>query len=183
MITNLIVARSRNNVIGKAGSIPWKIRGEQIQFKELTTGNAVVMGRNTYEDIGHPLKDRLNIVISNTKDYMYWGENGLNQMVTVHSLQEAIDLVDGMEGVDLYVSGGRRLYEEAIPLVDRMYITEVDMEVEDDGTCIYFPEFDEDEFEKITGETVKADIPYTRTVYVRKSSQNKFSQTDTETDN
>lgn len=179
MIINLIVARSRNNVIGKAGIIPWKIKGEQIQFRELTTGNAVVMGRNTYEDIGHPLKDRLNIVVSNTRDYMYKGENGLNQMVTVHSLQEAINIVDGMAGVDLYVSGGRSLYEEAIPFVDRMYITEVDTEVEDDGTCVYFPEFDEDEFDRITGETVGEDIPYTRTVYIRKASRDKFRMAGT----
>ena len=54
----LIVARSTNNVIGKNGRIPWKIEGEQQQFKELTTGNVVVMGRKTYEEIGHPLPDR-----------------------------------------------------------------------------------------------------------------------------
>ena len=51
----LIVARSKNNVIGKNGQIPWRIKGEQKQFKELTTGNTVVMGRKSYEEIGHPL--------------------------------------------------------------------------------------------------------------------------------
>ena len=60
----LIVARSKNNVIGKNGKIPWKIKGEQKQFKELTTGNVVVMGRNSYDEIGHPLPNRETIVIS-----------------------------------------------------------------------------------------------------------------------
>ena len=50
----LIVARSKNNVIGKNGNIPWKIKGEQKQFRELTTGNVVIMGRKSYEEIGHP---------------------------------------------------------------------------------------------------------------------------------
>ena len=57
----LIVARSKNNVIGRNGEIPWKIKGEQKQFRELTTGNVVVMGRKSYEEIGHPLPNRKNI--------------------------------------------------------------------------------------------------------------------------
>ena len=60
----LIVARSKNNVIGKNGNIPWKIKGEQKQFRELTTGNVVIMGRKSYEEIGHPLPNRMNIVVS-----------------------------------------------------------------------------------------------------------------------
>jgi len=57
----LIVARSKNNVIGKNGEIPWKIKGEQKQFRELTTGNVVIMGRKSYEEIGHPLPNRRSI--------------------------------------------------------------------------------------------------------------------------
>ena len=66
----LIVARSKNNCIGKNGKIPWKIKGEQKQFKELTTGNVVVMGRNSYDEIGHPLPNRETIVISKSKKYV-----------------------------------------------------------------------------------------------------------------
>ena len=77
----LIVARSKNNVIGKNGEIPWKIKGEQKQFRELTTGNVVVMGRKSYEEIGHPLPNRKNIIVSKTKNFS--GEN----LVTVGSLQ------------------------------------------------------------------------------------------------
>ena len=85
----LIVARSKNNVIGKNGKIPWKIKGEQKQFKELTTGNVVIMGRNSYDEIGRPLPNRETIVISNTKKYI--GEN----LHTASSVKEAIEFAKG----------------------------------------------------------------------------------------
>ena len=110
----LIVARSKNNVIGKNGQIPWRIKGEQKQFKELTTGNVVVMGRKSYEEIGHPLPNRKTIVVSRTKKYE--GEN----LATASSVEEAIKMA-GDEKV--YISGGYGLYKEAIPYVDVMYIT------------------------------------------------------------
>lgn len=127
----LIVARSKNNVIGKNGQIPWRIKGEQKQFKELTTGNVVVMGRKSYEEIGHPLPNRKTIVVSRTKKYE--GEN----LATASSVEEAIKMA-GNEKV--YISGGYGLYKEAIPYVDVMYITEVQTEIEDGDT--FFPEFD-----------------------------------------
>ena len=68
---DLIVAYSKNRVIGRDGLIPWTIEGEKKRFKELTTGNIVVMGRRTYEEIGRPLPNRLNIVLSNTKTCEY----------------------------------------------------------------------------------------------------------------
>lgn len=153
----LIVARSKNNVIGKNGRIPWKIKGEQKQFRELTIGNAVVMGRKSYEEIGHPLPDRMNIVVSSSADYS--GEN----LVTVKSLKEAIEAAGD---VDLYVAGGYGLFLEAISIVDKMYITEIDMEVKDGD--VFFPEFDKSNFDIIVGETAGEDIKYTRMIYIRK---------------
>jgi len=153
----LIVARSKNNVIGRNGEIPWKIKGEQKQFKELTTGNVVVMGRKSYEEIGRPLPNRKNIVVSNSKNFT--GEN----LVTVGSLQEAIDMC---AGENVYISGGYGLYKEALPLVDQMYITEVDLTIEDGD--VFFPKFDVEDFDIVVGETAGEDIKYTRTVYTRK---------------
>ncbi|MBE5864945.1 MAG: dihydrofolate reductase [Lachnospiraceae bacterium] len=153
----LIVARSKNNVIGKNGEIPWKIRGEQKQFRELTTGNVVVMGRKSYEEIGHPLPNRKNIIVSKTKNFT--GEN----LLTVGSLQESIDI---SRGEKIYIAGGYGLFEEALPLVDKMYITEVDVVI-DDGD-VFFPEFDSNEFDVEIGETGGEDIKYTRTVYTRR---------------
>lgn len=153
----LIVARSKNNVIGKNGEIPWKIKGEQKKFRELTTGNVVIMGRKSYEEIGHPLPNRKNIIVSKTKNFT--GEN----LVTVGSLQEAIDI---SRGEKIYIAGGYGLFEEALPLVDTMYITEVDMVIENGD--VFFPEFDCNEFDVTIGENGGEDIKYTRTVYTRR---------------
>ena len=156
----LIVARSKNNVIGKMGRIPWRIKGEQKQFKELTTGNVVIMGRKSYEEIGHPLPNRLNIIVSNTATYT--GEN----LVTVHSLSEGIEYAKKNTQADIYVSGGYGLFKEAMNLVDKMFITEVDTIVE--GGDVFFPEFNEADFEKEIGETGGDEITFTRVIYTRK---------------
>ncbi|MBQ8527469.1 MAG: dihydrofolate reductase [Lachnospiraceae bacterium] len=153
----LIVARSKNNVIGKNGEIPWKIKGEQKQFRELTTGNVVIMGRKSYEEIGHPLPKRRNIIVSGTKKFE--GEN----LETVSSLHEAIAAAGD---ADIYVAGGYGLFKEALPLVDKMYVTEVDLIVEDGD--VFFPEFDADEFDVSIGEVGGEDIKFTRVVYTRK---------------
>ena len=149
----LIVARSKNNVVGKDGKIPWSIKGEQKQFKDLTTGNTVVMGRKTYEDIGHPLPNRFNIVISNTVDYK------ADNLITVSSLEEAISSSKG----NIYIAGGYNLFKAALPIVDVMYITEVNMYVENGD--VFFPSFDEDEFDK---QIVEENEEYTRVIYTRK---------------
>lgn len=82
---SIIVAVAKGGAIGKEGKMPWKIPGEQRQFKDLTTGHVVIMGRRSYEEIGHPLPERTNIVVSKTK--VFSGEN----LYTVKSLQEAIE--------------------------------------------------------------------------------------------
>lgn len=156
-MVGLIVARSKNNVIGKNGKIPWKIQGEQKQFRELTIGNVVVMGRKSYEEIGHPLPNRKTIVVSKSKKY-----EG-NNLMTVGSITEAIDLVVDK---DIFIAGGYGLYKEAIPLVDKMYITEIDMIIEEGD--VFFPEFDAKEFDITIGETNRNDIKYVRTIYTRK---------------
>lgn len=153
----LIVARSKNNVIGKNGQIPWRILGEQKQFRELTTGNAVVMGRKSFEEIGHPLSNRMNIIVSNSANYV--GEN----LITVHSLQEAISAA---KNVDIYIAGGYGLFKEAISMVDKMYITEVDVEVWNGD--VFFPDFNKEDFDIYFGNTYGEDVRYTRTVYIRK---------------
>ena len=152
----LIVAYTKNRVIGNNGCIPWRIKGEQKRFRELTTGNVVVMGRRSYEEIGRPLPNRTTIVISNTKNF------DCENCMTAKSLAEALELAGDRK---VYISGGARLYEEALPLVEKMYITEIDAEMEGDT---YFPEFDETLFEKEIDERVEGEIPYTYVTYTRK---------------
>lgn len=152
----LIVAFAKDQVIGNKGCIPWKIKGEQKRFKKLTTGNVVIMGRRSYEEIGKPLPNRTTIVISSTQNYD--GEN----CMTAKSVAEAIEMAGER---DIYISGGARVYEEALPLVEKMYITEVDLEVEGDT---YFPPFDKEQFIKEIDERFEGEIPYTYVTYTRK---------------
>lgn len=155
-MTALIVAHAKNRVIGNKGQIPWRIKGEQRLFRELTTGNVVVMGRRSYEEIGRPLPNRYTIVVSNTQKYE--AEN----CTTASSLQEAIKIAGDR---DIYISGGAGLYREAIALVDKMYITEIDAVIEGDT---YFPEFDQSLWEREVTEHVDGELPYDYVTYTRK---------------
>lgn len=152
----LIVAHSKNRVIGNLGCIPWRIKGEQRRFKELTTGNVVIMGRRSYEEIGRPLPNRLTIVVSNTKTFEDEG------VKTARTLEEAIKMAGDK---DIYISGGARIYEEAMPLVEKMYITEIDLDVKGDT---YFPQFNKSDFGKEINETFNGDISYSYVTYTRK---------------
>lgn len=152
----LIVAVSKNRVIGNKGCIPWKIKGEQKRFRELTTGNVVVMGRRSYEEIGKPLPNRMTIVVSNTKNF------DDKNCVTVKSLMEAIKIAGDK---DIYISGGARLYEEALPLVEKMYITEIDCDIEGDT---YFPPFDKEQFVKEVNQKCEGEIPYAYVTYTKR---------------
>lgn len=152
----LIVAYANNYVIGNQGCIPWKIKGEQKRFKELTTANVVVMGRRSYEEIGRPLPNRMTIVISNTKNY-----DDAN-VKTVRTLEEAIEIAGDK---DIYISGGARLYEEALPMIEKMYITEINLDIESDT---YFPLFDKNKFTKEINQMFDGDIPYSYVTYVKK---------------
>ena len=156
----LIVAYTKNRVIGNAGKIPWRIKGEQRRFRELTTGNVVIMGRRSYDEIGHPLPNRFTIVLSNTASYEE--EN----CTTVSSLEDAIKLAaERFPDKNVYISGGAGVYRAAMDMVDVMYITEIDAEIEGDT---FFPEFDESAFTKTVDEKVEGEIPYAYVTYRRK---------------
>ena len=147
-MVSIIVAYSKNRVIGYKGKMPWKIKGEQLWFKELTLNHTVIMGRKTYESIGKPLDNRLNIVVSST---LFFDEDNLK---TARSLNEAISLANSEE---VFIIGGQQLYEEAITIADTLYITEIDIEVEGDT---YFPEFNENNYVKTLIKEVDGEIRY-----------------------
>ena len=153
----LIVAHARNRVIGRNGRLPWNIPGEQHRFRDLTMGNAIIMGRVTYEEIGRPLPGRMNIVVSRTRRYE--GEN----LCTAASLAEAIALAGDRHA---FVSGGARLFAEALPLVDVMYVTEIDADVEGD---VFFPEFDAAQFDRRVEARFDGALPYEYVIYTRRS--------------
>ncbi len=107
--------------------------------------------------------NRMNIVVSTTTEYQ--GDN----LVSVKSLEDALLLAKGR---DVYISGGYGLFKEALQIVDKMYITEVDLNIEDGDT--FFPEFDINDFEVLIGETLGEEVKYTRTFYVRKNELSRF---------
>lgn len=150
----LIVAFDKNRAIGKNGKIPWKIDGEQKRFRELTTGNTVIMGRKTYEEIGKPLPNRKTVVISKTE--VFEGEN----CRTVKSLDEALKIAEG----DIFISGGAALYAEALPLCEKLYITEIDASFDGD---VFFPCFEENNYKKEIMGHVEGEIPYTYLTYTK----------------
>ena len=154
---SIIVAVAKGGAIGKEGKMPWKIPGEQRQFKDLTTGHVVIMGRTSYEEIGHPLPERTNIVVSKTK--VFSGEN----LYTVKSLKEAIERA-GQE--EIFIAGGAEIFQEAFPLADKIYMTYVDMEVPDADR--FFPDFPEEEYTREELEKVGGETSYLRVLYTKK---------------
>ena len=158
-MVGLIVAYTKNRVIGNKGQIPWRIKGEQRRFRELTTGNVVIMGRRSYDEIGHPLPNRFTIVVSKTANYE--AEN----CVTVPTIEDAIEYAKkNRPDENIYLSGGAGIYKEGLPLADKLFITEVDAEIEGDT---FFPEFDTSKYIKTIDEHVDGEIPYTYVTYTK----------------
>ncbi len=156
----LIVAYDKNRLIGKDGGMPWYIPGELKRFRSLTENNVVIMGRKTYESLGSPLKNRINIVLSRSKDFD--GEN----VYTAKNLTEAVDMArEQWPEKNIYIGGGANLYNQVLDDVDVMYITEIDGEFEGDT---YFPQFDESLFTKEINGRYESSVPYTYTTYTRK---------------
>ncbi len=147
MIISLIAALDRNRVIGKNNGLPWHLPGDLKRFKKLTEGKAVIMGRKTYESIGHPLPNRLNIVLTQNKSFM-----APDGVVVVYSKEEAREKAAGHE--EALVIGGERVFKEFLPLAQRMYLTFIDHAFEGD---VYFPDFNLQEWGEIKKEHFPAD--------------------------
>ena len=127
---SLIVAMARNRVIGRDGKLPWHLPADLKRFRALTMGHHILMGRKTWESIGRPLPGRTSIVITRTPGYAAPGAN------VVHSLSEALESARG--GSEVFVIGGAEVYRDALPLADRIYLTELQAEYEGD---VLFPAF------------------------------------------
>ena len=128
---SMIVARSRNHVIGRDNQMPWKISADLQFFKRVTMGHPVIMGRKTWESIGRPLPGRPNIVVSRNKDLQ------LNGAEVVHSLEEALNSLSEFSRV--FVIGGEQLFTQAFDKADRLYITEIDLDIEGGDTFFEVP--------------------------------------------
>ena len=153
MRLSLVVALAANGVIGRDNDLPWRLSGDLRRFKEITIGKPVVMGRKTFESIGRPLPGRTNIVM--TKDLGYSAPGikpayDFSNAVTIGKIAAAQAAVD-----EIMVIGGARIYSEALPLADRLYITEVHCEIEGDVT---FPNFNSADWFEVSRTHCSAEI-------------------------
>ena len=141
---SMIVARSRNHVIGRDNQMPWKISADLQFFKRVTMGHPVIMGRKTWESIGRPLPGRRNIVVSRNTSYEPTGGE------LAGSLDEALNQLS--EAPRVFVIGGEQLFKQAFDKADRLYITEIDIDIEGGDTFFEVPnESDWKEVERTPG--------------------------------
>jgi dihydrofolate reductase len=134
----MVAAVAANGVIGNGPDIPWSIPGEQAEFKALTMGHTLLMGRTTYESIGRPLPGRTTIVLTRDPD---WSADGV---LVAHGIDAALAQADMLDG-DVVVAGGGEVYAAALPFADSQVITEVRLRPAGDA---FYPELDRSEWEE-----------------------------------
>lgn len=150
---SLIVARGRNGVIGMAGGIPWRLPADQAFFKRVTLGKPIIMGRNTWESFPRrPLPGRDNIVLTRDWTYAAEGARVYSSFAPAVSAARAIAARAGKD--EVFVIGGQAIYERALPIADKLYITEVDAAPDGDA---FFPDFDPAEWTETHTEPFEAD--------------------------
>ncbi len=119
MLVSAIVAVSENNVIGRDGHLPWRLPADLKYFKSVTTGHYIILGRKNYADIGRPLPDRVNVVLTRNKSFSAPG------CVVAYSLEEALQIAKEAKETECFIVGGAALYKEALPLCKKLYLTRV----------------------------------------------------------
>lgn len=140
---SIIVATAENGVIGKDNQLLWKLSADLKQFRVLTTGHSVIMGRKTFESIGRPLPNRTNIVISRQKDLVL-----PEGVLKVNSLEAAIETAENHAGnEEIFIIGGGNVYEQALKITDKIYLTEVKASIEGDA---FFSALDTNEWKEIS---------------------------------
>ena len=154
MILSVIVAAAENGVIGRNNALPWHLPEDLQHFKRLTMGKPILMGRKTFESIGRPLPGRTNIVISRQPGYQPDGVKTVDSLSAALELAESIALIDGTD--ELMVIGGAQIYEEALPLAGRLYLTRVHAEIEGDAVL---PEIDWQGWREVARERHPAEPP------------------------
>lgn len=146
MKISAIVAMSKNYVIGNRGKVPWYIAADMNRFKNLTMGKTVLMGRKTFDSIGSPLVDRVNIVLTHDRDFRCKG------VVVANTIEKALEKAGDID--ELFVIGGETIYKQMADMIDYLYITAVinpDIYNEIEGDT-HFPLYLFADFEKVCNE-------------------------------
>lgn len=148
MLISLIAAVAENGVIGRDNELVWRLPDDFKYFKQTTSHHPVLMGRKTFESLGKPLPNRLNVVITRNEDYRPDG------VTVVDSLPKAIEEAQKTGAAEAFVIGGAEIYKQAIPNADRLYLTEVKGSFEGDTR---FPAYDKTEWEEVSRQHHPAD--------------------------
>lgn len=130
---SMIFANDRNYLIGKDNWIPWYIPNDLDNFKTMTTGKTIIMGRKTFESFGKPLPNRHHVVLTRNKDFQADG------CVVFHQIEDVLDYIKQFSDQEVIVIGGSEIYQQFLNYADRLYITYIDAEFEGDT---YLPKFD-----------------------------------------
>lgn len=158
-IVSLIAAMAKDRVIGRDNTLPWHLPEDLKHFKATTLGKPVIMGRKTWESLGRPLPGRRNIVISRNADYQPGGGE------LAPSLQAAIAMAAmAAEADEIFVIGGADIYRQALPMAQRLYLTEIAADFAGDA---HFPEFSSADWSEASREphTSVSGIPYAFVLY------------------
>ncbi len=149
---SLIAAIGKNGELGKDNKLLWHIPEDLKRFKELTLGHVIIMGRRTYESIGHPLPNRINMVITHDPTYDMKGTG-----VVCASLTEAITMAQDREVNEIFIIGGGQIFTEAMPLADKLYLTIIDKTFDAD---VFFPDYSAFTKEVFKEEGKSGDLTY-----------------------
>jgi dihydrofolate reductase len=159
---HIIVAASKNHVIGKDNKLLWHLPNDLKYFKAVTTGHPIIMGRKTYESIGKPLPNRLNIVISRNQ------YESTENLIYTTSLQEAIAIAK-VKDEEIFIIGGGEIYRQALPLAHKIHFTLVNTIIKGDT---FFPEINENGWQIESNEFHPKDekhaFDYTFLIYCKK---------------
>lgn len=147
-LISAIVAMAENRVIGATNKLPWHLPADLKHFKALTTGHPIIMGRKTYESIGKPLPMRSNIVISRDPQFKAPG------CLVVPTLMKAFNAAKAQHDPEIFVIGGAQVYQEAMPFIQRIYLTLIHHSFEGDA---YFPLLETNEWVEKKREDHQAD--------------------------
>jgi len=131
MRISMIMAMDTNRLIGKDGGMPWHISADLKYFKRITLGKPVIMGRKTFDSMGKPLPGRPNIVITRNED---WAVTGVQR---ASSLVQALQFAQEYQSDEMMVIGGASICQEAMPYIERLYLTVIDHEFSNGDTWLY----------------------------------------------
>jgi len=149
MIISTIVAMGNNREIGKDNDIPWYLPADLKYFKKRTLDRHIIMGRKCFESIGRPLPKRTNVIVTRNPYYI------ISNALVTHSLPEALEIAHENGEEEVFIIGGGVIYDLSKDLWDKMYITEVDIDIPD--ATVHFPEMNYEEWNLTEEVAHKAD--------------------------